>query len=904
MRMWSWSWILVCGPVCAASVTPSFQPNRGQAPAGEFVAHSRGYSVALSGAKLELQAGKNRVAATLTGTRQGVKGEGENRLPGTTGYWLGRDTSRWINGVPMFARVRYRNVYPGIDAVYYFGKEGQLEYDFEVAPGADPRQIGVRYSGAKVALTADGELAAEAGGAFRQHRPVVYQEVNGAHRPVEARYAMRGGIARIVLGAYDRERPLVIDPPITWATFVGVANSAESVNSVAVDASGNIYTVGLAATAYGYNLLLTKLDPTGATILNQQYIGGTESAYTQDGSAYDVGYAVAVDSSGNIYLAGETASYDFPADASFVTYSTNQYYVPANGDAFLMKVNAAVTAITYSHLIGGTGEDIVNAIALDSAANVYLAGTTSSLAFPTTTGAAHTANAGGYDAFVARFNASGGRVYATLLGGSGSDSANAIAVDSASNAYVSGQTASSNFPTTAGVFQTALSGTSDAFVAKIAPASGTVAYVTLLGGSGDDFANGIAIDASGAAYVTGETLSADFPVKNAAQPKFGGGAGDIFVTKLNPTGQGLSYSTYLGGSAEDGANAIALDQGGNVYLGGSTLSPDFPLQDPFQKTFQGTANATPNAVVAALSADGASVVFSSYLGGTSANGSSGDSAYSLALNCTSGLIAAGATASSDFPVTAGTSGASYYGGGGNGFVAKIAAGLGVPSIAANGVVKGATFANAPMAPGSLISIFGSNLSLNTQGAASTPLPVSLAGTSVAVGTVAAPIVYASSGQLNVQLPYEVQAGTATATVAGACGPSPGMDFTVAQAAPYLFQNSAGDAIVQNQDFSINSASNPAAAGTTVTVYLTGIGPLDNPVATGAVAPTSPLSRATLTNSAKIGSATVTPLFLGLAPGFVGLAQANITIPAVSSGKNALTITVGGTESPAANIYVK
>jgi uncharacterized protein (TIGR03437 family) len=477
-------------------------------------------------------------------------------------------------------------------------------------------------------------------------------------------------------------------------------------------------------------------------------------------------------------------------------------------------------------------------------------------------------------------------------------------VDSGSNAYVAGQTASSNFPVTAGVLQTALNGTSDVFVAKIAPASGTATYVTLLGGSGDDFANGIAIDASGAVYVTGETSSSDFPVKNAAQAKFGGGAGDIFVSKLNATGQALSYSTYLGGSAEDGASAIAVDQGGNVYLGGYTLSPDFPVQDAFQKTFLGTANATPNGIVAALSADGASIVFSSYLGGTSANGSTGDSVNGLGLNCASGLVAVGATSSADFPVTAATSGASYFGGGSNGFVAKIAAGLGVPSIAANGVVNGATFANAPMAPGSLITIFGSNLSLNTQAAASTPLPVSFAGSSVAVSSTAAPIVYASSGQLNVQLPYEVQPGTATATVAAGCGPSPGMDFTVAQAAPYLFQNSAGDAIVQNQDYSINSASNPAAAGTTVTVYLTGIGPLDNAVATGAAAPASPLSRATLTNSAKVGSATVTPLFLGLTPGFVGLAQANITIPAVSSGRNTLTITVGGVTSPAANIYVK
>jgi uncharacterized protein (TIGR03437 family) len=536
-------------------------------------------------------------------------------------------------------------------------------------------------------------------------------------------------------------------------------------------------------------------------------------------------------------------------------------------------------------------------VALDSSTNAYVVGATVSTDFPISSGVAQTSEGGGVDAFVIKFNASGAGVYSTYLGGSGDEYGNAIAVDSAGNAFIAGSTTSSNFPVTSSAFQPKLAGGTDAFAAKLSP-SGTLVFSTYLGGGLNDLAYGIAIDSSGAAYIAGETASTNFPTLNPMQPAFGGGTGDMFVTKLDGSGASLVYSTYLGGSAEDAAYAITVDGGGNAYVGGMSASTDFPVSDAFQKTNQGSSNG----VVAALNTSGSALLFASYLGG-SGSGTYGDTVNALATNCAAGLVAVGTTTSTNFPVTQGSFMSTFQGGSADAFVASIASGGGTPVIGVGGVVNAATSAAGPVAPGSLITIYGSNLALATAMGA-LPWPTTLAGSTVTINGTPAPINYASASQINVQLPYEAGAGTAAVMVGGTCGNSVMATFQVAKAAPYIFQSGTGNAIVQNQDYSVNGPTNPAKAGSYVTVYLTGIGPLDNPVATGAAASTSQLSQATLPKSATIGGWSADVKFLGLTPGFIGLAQANLVVPSLSTGAYPVVITINGVASNGPNLYVQ
>lgn len=869
---------------CHSALPVAFEPNRGQETGSfDFVGHGKGYALSLRAARTDLVTGQTRLATVLAGARGTARGEAEAKLPGVVNYLKGNDRSRWITNVPTFERVRYLGIYPGIDVVYY-GKEGRLEYDFIVAPGADPGKIRMRFEGARsVTVGASGDLLIETGdGTLRQHPPVVYQETGGARHEIAGRYLLRGRTVRFELARYDRKRALVIDPALTWATYLGGTNS-ENGEGVALDSSGNIYVTGTTSYATGgSSVFFSKLNPAGTSAVFSTVYGGSYD---------DEAHGIAVDAAGNIYLVGDTDSPDYPADTTYLTY-----YPGYSLDAYVTKIDPTGTTIVYSHFFGGSGDDAAYGVALDSATNAYVVGATVSTNFPVSSGVAQTSEGGGVDAFVIKFNASGALAYSTYLGGSSDEYGNAIAVDSAGDAFVAGSTASSNFPVTSSAVQPKLAGGTDAFVTKLSP-SGTLVFSTYLGGSLNDGAFGIAIDSSGAAYITGETASTDFPTLGPVQPAFGGGAYDMFVTKLDGSGAFLVYSTYLGGSAADAAYAITVDGGGNAYVGGISTSTDFPVSDAFQQTNQGPSNG----IVAALNASGSALLFSSYLGG-SGSGTYGDWVNALATNCAAGLVAVGTTTSTNFPATQGSYMTTFQGGTADAFVARIAAGGGTPAIATGGVVNAATSAAGPVAPGSLITIYGSNLALATA-MGTLPWPTTLAGASVTINGTPAPINYASASQINVQLPYEAGAGTAAVTVGGTCGNSVMATFQVAQAAPYIFQSATGDAIVQNQDYSVNGPTNPAASGTYVTVYLTGIGPLDNPVATGAPAPSSPLSRATLPKSATIGGWTSSVAFLGLTPGFIGLAQANLQVPSLSPGAYPVVITVNGVSSNGPNVYV-
>ncbi|HEV8306236.1 MAG TPA: SBBP repeat-containing protein, partial [Methylomirabilota bacterium] len=460
----------------------AFEANRGQTdPRVDFLARGRGYTLFLTPTEavlvLKATPGRSRPASPaegdavlgpaagvvrmkLVGANSSPRVVGLDALPGRVHYFLGNDPTRWRTDIPTYARVRYDEVYPGVSLVYY-GRQGQLEYDLVVAPGADPAPIRLAFEGAEgLALEAGGDLVVRtAHGELRLHAPVVYQEVQGTRVPVPARFtlvsepcpAAECHVAPLTVGvavaAYDSRHPLVIDPVLIYSTFLG-------------------------------------------------------------GSGADEGFGIAVDAAGSAYVTGWTASASFPTTAGALDTTFNG----GSADAFVTKLNSTGSALVYSTYLGGSGEDKSQAIAVDAAGNAYVTGWTDSSDFPTTAGAFQTALGGGRDAFVAKLNPSGsGLVYSTYLGGSGNESnvdfSPGIALDAAGNAYVTGGTSSSNFPTTAGAFQTSLGGSFDAFVTKLNPTGTALVYSTYLGGSGDDQGHGIQVDASGHAYVTGYTGS-------------------------------------------------------------------------------------------------------------------------------------------------------------------------------------------------------------------------------------------------------------------------------------------------------------------------------------------------------------------------------------------------------------
>ncbi len=866
----------------------AFEPNRGQDAAGaDFVAYGDGFALSLRPGRADLIAGATRLTTVLAGARKVTRGVGESPLPGVVNYFKGDDRSRWISGVPTYGRVRYHAVYPGVDLIYY-GNTGKLECDYAVAPGADPAAIRLRFEGARGLRTdAAGDLIVEtAGGELRQHRPVVYQELGGVRHEIAGNYRIQGKTVTFAVGDYDRGRTLVIDPVLTWSTFVAYSGSpgGSQGEGVASDAAGNVYMIGSTVSTTGdADILVTKFSASGTNV----FAGHIGTQYN------DYGHALAVDAAGNICFGGETTD-----AATFEAALVGK--IDTNGNVVFSSYPDQYSIPNY---YGIQGQDYATAVALDSSGNFYVAGATSCPYFPYSTGAAQTKLGGGWDGFVMKFNSAGGPVAGTYLGGPGADEINGIAVDSAGNAYVAGGTTSLTFPVTSGAFQahnnnhSGSAGT--AFVTKLSPTLGMV-YSTYLGGTASETAWAIAVDASGgAAYITGETASTDFPVLGALQSTFGGGAGDVFLSKLNGSGQALVYSTFLGGSGEEFGSGIAVDAAGNAYLTGGTISTDFPSLNAFQKSNAGGSNA----FVAAVDPTGGTLLFASYLGGNGSPGSGGDYGNAISASCAGGLMVTGTTASSNFPVTGAAYLGAYPGGNANAFLTGIAAGPAMPAIASGGVLGSWAPVVGPVAPGSLLTIYGSGFALAENVSQALPLPTATTGTTVTINNIAAPILYASPGQMNVQVPYEVPVGAAVVAVNNACGASAPVVLQAAQAAPYIYQIGTG-AFAFNPDGTLNSPTNPAPAGSVVVLFLTGIGPVSNPVPTGAGAPSAPLSWASLPYSASIGGSSSHVYFLGLTPGTAGVAQANLMVPAQSPGAYPVVVTVGGVASNGPTLYTK
>jgi membrane-bound inhibitor of C-type lysozyme len=644
-----------------------FEVNAGQTDAAvQFLARGRGYHLYLTGTEAVMVLCQGRTPLhglptvlhlQLLGSNPVPHVVGRDVLPGKVNYLLGKDPAKWRTNVSTFAKAEYENIYPGINLVYY-GNPGELEYDFVVAPGADPQSIHLNFAGAdQVSVDAQGNLVLHADGqTIVLQKPVAYQERNGSRQQVASDFVLLDeasapllqadspGVTHAIgfqLASYDTSRPLVIDPVLSYSTYLG--GGGDEGRSVAVDPkTGDALITGttnatsfptanpLQANGAGdYDVFVTRLSADGSALLFSTYLGG---------SGADSGNGIAVDpNTGQAIVTGTTVSTDFP------TVNPLQASNGGTNDAFVARLSADGSALLFSTYLGGSGADYANGIAVDSGTgDALVTGATNSTNFPTAN-PLHQHGAGDFDVFVARLSADGSAmVFSTYLGGSGADYANGIAVDpTTGQALVTGTTNSTNFPTT-NPLQTKNAGDFDVFVARLSADGSALVFSTYLGGSGADYANAITVNpTTGDALITGATNSADFPTANSLQAT-NSGSNNIFVARLSADGKLLIFSTYLGGSGADYANGIAVDATtGDAVVTGQTNSADFPTANPLQPN-NGGGN---DAFVARLSADGRTLVFSTFLGGGGVDYGRG-----ITVDPTTGdALVTGGTFSTDFP---------------------------------------------------------------------------------------------------------------------------------------------------------------------------------------------------------------------------------------------------------------
>jgi hypothetical protein len=540
---------------------------------------------------------------TFAGANSAASISGDEEMDSKVNYLVGKDPDKWRAQVSIFAKVNVRALYPGIDLLYY-GNHHQLEYDFSISPKADPDAIAIRFDGVdQLTVGLEGELIVGLGGAeLRQHAPVVYQMVRGLRREISGSYRLKDSrTAGFALGAYDHDLPLVIDPIFSYSTYFG-------------------------------------------------------------GNAGDTGLAIKVDGSGSVYLAGETLSTQFPAAIGTQPFQPQPHGGTVTGDAFVAKLDSTGSRLLYFTYLGGSGDDGALDLAVDAVGNAYITGFTVSPDFPMKnalfsqiSGSADvTFHLYPTDVFVAELNTNGSAlIFSTYLGGTANDAGSAIAVDPAGNTYVTGYTYSTNFPVR-NAYQSSLMGGDDVFVAKFVPGGRSLVYSTYFGGVGIDEGEGIAADAEGFAYVAGYTASTNFPITaNAVQDSLNGSGVavtvfDAFVSKIGPTGQGLAYSTYLGGSQNDFGYRIAVDSFGNAYVTGTTQSADFPHTNSFNLSLgeNGTNAVNFDAFLTKLDVNG-QLASSTQFGG---NGN--DAGWGVAIDPSGRAFVVGITLSTNFPIAA------------------------------------------------------------------------------------------------------------------------------------------------------------------------------------------------------------------------------------------------------------
>jgi hypothetical protein len=632
------------GPSATPRTQPlSFVPNRGQVDEPvRYYAHASGFAAyfTAAGVTFDLRKGARGAALELSfvGAGRNPAITAARPAPGTANYFTG---DRRYTSLPTFTELRYHDVWPGID-VAFRSQHGQLKYEFHVRAGAEPSDIRLAYAGAdSIAVGPTGALAVgNHAGTLRDAAPIAKQGRSG----VASRYTVAGDSYGFALGPYDRSRPLLIDPGLEYSTFLGGVDP-DGASHVAVDGAGNGYVSGFTSSAgfptspgaYDTTIggqrdsFLTKLSPTGQ-IVYSTYLGGT---------GVDDWSMVAVDGAGNAYVAGDTRSSDFP------TTPGTDHSLGGSADAFVAKIDPTGGGLVYSTYLGGGELENVRGLAIDAAGHAYVTGQTASSDFPGTSGGPQPGQpvAGGIDGYVARLSPTGRSVdWATYLGGRFFEAPSDVAVDELGNAYVTGQTDSSDFPTTPGAYDATRGAFEDGFVTKIDAAGTAYDYSTLLGGDNIDTPTAIAVDGGGNAYVTGSG-GADWPTTPGAFDRGLAGFPDAFITKLNPSGGALVYSTFLGargGGQGTGPEDIALDGSNQAFVTGST-----GRNVPTTPGAVDTTRAGVDAIVMGVNAAGSALVFGTYLGG-----SSHDFAQGIGLAGNRAVVA-GSTGSSDFPVTPG-----------------------------------------------------------------------------------------------------------------------------------------------------------------------------------------------------------------------------------------------------------
>jgi hypothetical protein len=620
------------GPKRAYAALPlAFVPNRGQTDARvRYYAVGNHYAFFATRDELMLSLTKEKPASQLAialrfvGRNAHATTTGSVRAPGKVNYLHGKDPAKWQTKLARYRDVVYHQLWPHIDLRLH-QKKGVLKYEFHVHPGARPSDIRLAYAGATgLALDARGALRIKTGlGTLRDAPPVSYQRIAGKRVPVSSRYVLRGSAKgkaprfAFEVGSYRHDHVLIIDPGIEFTTFLG-------------------------------------------------------------GSAHEAGNGIAVDGAGNSYIAGTTQSPDFPTTpGAFRRTGSAQN----NSDVFVSKLNPAGTALVYSTFVGGSNLEFGNGIAIDGGGNAYVTGTTKSSNFPTTANAFDRSinippncprcATDVTDGFVFKLNAAGSALtYSTFLGGTDIDSPRAIAVDGAGSAFVTGEVYSNDFPTTAGAFRRTMAGQIDMFVTKLNATGSALTYSTFLGGTQVDNGSSIKVDASGNAYALGFSSSTDFPTTPGAFDTSANGAFDVTLTKLNPAGSALVYSTYLGGDGFDNGNDVALDGGGNAYVTGQAGSVNFPTTPgAFDTTSDGS-----EVFVTKFNAAGSAAVYSTVIGGTQ-----GEAANGIVVGTAGDVWLAGATSSTDFPVSADASDPTFNGGASDAFIAQLnAAGSALP----------------------------------------------------------------------------------------------------------------------------------------------------------------------------------------------------------------------------------
>ncbi len=634
MRFFAGLFLLTTAPVWEAANTASIPVFFIEDSWSRYVLDSPDMRAAFTPEGAVFQARESQVRVRFGGANARVEVRGAGPM-GRVNFLIGSDPRAWRTELPAFEEILYRQLYPGIEAAYA-GADGRLKSEFRVAPGADPRQIRLEYS-EDLSIDAAGCLHA---GNLREQAPRIYQDTAAGRVSVNGRYRLLDSrTAGFEIQVYDPRLPLVIDPVISYATYMG-GTGAGAVTGLAIDTAGDLYATGWtealdfpiagaeqAANHGGVDAFIVKLNAGGSALLYATYIGG---------SGEDKGAAIAVDTNFQAYVTGSTASTNFPLASAI------QLTLGGSKTAFVLKLNAAGNTLLYSTYLGGTNYETGTVIAVDGSGNAYVAGDTQSANFPVLT-PVQSSLGGATDAFVAKFTPAGSLAFSTFLGGAANEHAGGIAVDTSGNVYVAGGTYSTNFPVV-GAIQSANAGSQDAFVTKLSASGNQILYSTYLGGGGTatpEQANGVVVDSSGNAYVTGVTNSANFPVTAGTYQTLFNGVSDAFVARLNAAGSALVFGAYLGGTGFDWATGIGIDSSGNAYVSGYTSSLDFPVVNGVQAAFGGLYDA----FVTKISAAGDTLGFSTYYGG-----SGSDAANAIAVDANGNMFVGGQTTSLNLPL--------------------------------------------------------------------------------------------------------------------------------------------------------------------------------------------------------------------------------------------------------------